>query len=216
MRITKIAMLTETTCGIWIDDVQRVVTDPVLVYEEGLKADMEIDEAFAVYLEQKAGIAKAKSRALDLLGIRDYCSAELENRLSEQFDRRIAAAAVQRMIELELVNDTVYATKYAKDLVVRRGLSLRRARSEMRQKGLENDRIDEALALYEDDELERVEAVVAKKYVKKLQMPNGRRNVIAALMRMGFRYSDIRTVLQNYALPEEDDEAEIEWMDEEP
>ena len=194
MVITKIAAIKGNDCGVWIDGHQRLTVAAEVVYEEGLQPGMEIDDAYLTALAHKADLAAAKSKAMDLLGVRDYCFAELVERLRRRFDEPTAAAAASRMEELGLVSDAGYAEKYARELM-RRGCSLRRAAYDMRGRGLSAEVVDEALAPYADSEQDRIEAVVRKKYGRKLSGSAGQRGVQAALARQGFAYEDIRAVL---------------------
>lgn len=198
MTITRITMLAGETCGIWVDGVRRVTTDAMVVYEEGLRPGLEVDEAYIAALAVKGDVNAAKNKAMELLGYRDYCEAELAERLGRTYDPRVAAVAARRMAELGLVDDRSYAERLARDLLDRRGLSLRHAREEMKLRSVSRELTDEVLEGREDGEAARAEAVLRKKYAKKLALPDGRSKVTAALARMGFRFADIRAAIEAY------------------
>ena len=82
--------------------------------------------------------------------------------------------------------------------------------SEMRKKHLADELIDAALenALDEHDPCDAVRELIERKYLRYTGDRKGRQKIIAALIRLGHRYGDIRTVLEEYPLEEEQSEEE--------
>lgn len=88
---------------------------------------------------------EAKQRALKLLDKRDYSRAELIKKLTEKgAEETDAAAAVDRLAELGIVDDARYAP-----LVVRRcaakGYGAQRVRQELQHRGIPKELWDEAM-----------------------------------------------------------------------
>ncbi len=145
--------------------------------------------------------AKARSRALDILCAREIGSAQLYERLCSSFTRQAAAAAVAEMVELDYVNDQRYAEVRAHGLLMARK-SRRAAAQNLRQKGLDQQQIQQALEqVYapdkegRDPELAAACALVESRYLGKLRA--GRRDlVVAALQRRGFAYPVIREAVR--------------------
>ncbi|QKE85252.1 regulatory protein RecX [Arthrobacter sp. NEB 688] len=76
----------------------------------------------------------------------------------------VAAAVLDRMEEVGLVDDGVYAGMLVRSQQVGRGLARRALRQELRRKGVDDDTAAEALAEVDPhDEEERARALVAKK-----------------------------------------------------
>lgn len=198
MTITKIVAVKGTNCDLYVDGIHAVTLDADVIYTEHLKPGLEVEEEYLRNLVSKANIVEAKEKALNWLSLRDYSFFELMQRLSRFYDATTSHAVVEKMVDIGLIDDCGYAEKYARDLLERRGLSLKRARFEMHQKGLASDLVDEILAGYEDTEVDRATAILEKKYQRKLSGPNGRQNVTAALARMGFRLEDIRTAMSQF------------------
>ena len=210
MTITKIVAVKGTNCDLYVDGVKAVTLDAEVIYTEHLSPGLEVDAEYLRSLVSKANIVEAREKALNWLSVRDYSFSELVQRLETLYDPVTSEAAARRMQEIGLVNDEVYAEKFARDLLERRGLSLSRARFEMRQKGLDPELMETALCGYEDTEQERAAAVIEKKYLRKLTGPKGRQNVTAALARMGFRLEDIRKALLPYLSGEREGTDEFE------
>lgn len=157
----------------------------------------EIDE---LYLESEK--RRAKSKALWLLSRRDYPSGLLQKKLSETFNSEAADYAVCRMVELGLVNDTVYAKALAESLIKYKGVAPKHAPYLMAQKGVDLELAKEVVEMREDDPKESIAHLLETKYARKLSEPKGSEKVFAALVRKGFSYSDIRAVMEKYASDE--------------
>lgn len=157
----------------------------------------EIDE---LYLESEK--RRAKSKALWLLSRRDYPSGLLQKKLAETFNSEAADYAVCRMVELGLVNDTMYAKALAESLIKYKGVAPKGAPYLMAQKGVDLSLAKEVVEMREDDPKESIAHLLETKYARKLLEPKGSEKVFAALVRKGFSYSDIRGVMQNYASDE--------------
>ena len=157
----------------------------------------EIDE---LYLESEK--RRAKSKALWLLSRRDYPSGLLQKKLKETFAESAADYAVCRMVELGLVNDLAYAKALAESLIKYKGIAPRQAPYVMAEKGVDLGLAKEVLAERDDDPKESIKHLVETKYLRKLSEPKGNEKVFAALVRKGFGYSDIRSVLEQYTKEE--------------
>lgn len=151
--------------------------------------------------EKCADPAKARTRALDILCAREISSAQLYERLCSSFTQQAAAVAVAEMVELDYVNDQRYAEVRAHGLLMARK-SRRAAAQNLRQKGLDQQQIQQALEqVYapdeegRDPELAAACALVESRYLGKLRA--GRRDlVVAALQRRGFAYPVIREAVR--------------------
>jgi len=137
------------------------------------------------------------NRALWYLGRRDYGVKELRQRLlrprpnkplpcEEDVDR-----AIERMLELDLLNDGRYAGRLAEALS-RKGYGARGIAYELKRRGIE-----EEIALPAHDS-ERIRELLQSKYAAKLGDEKGRQAVFNALIRKGFNYTDVKKALREY------------------
>jgi regulatory protein len=98
--------------------------------------------------------------------------------------------------EIGYQNDEKYAEKYAAVLVESKHCGIRKARWEMKQKGLPDDIIEAALEKYNDDEIiEIITKIIERKYADNLDDRAGIKKTTDALMRRGYDYSDIKTAI---------------------
>jgi len=91
--------------------------------------------------------------------------AQLEQKLSQRgCPADVAAAVLDRMTEVGLVDDAAYAQMLVRSQQAGRGLAKSALARELRTKGIGDDLADEALALVSDeDERDRARALVDKK-----------------------------------------------------
>lgn len=115
-----------------------------LAIEEGAPADPEaIDVALA-----KVEAPLARDRAYRLLAHRDRSSFELTARLTDSgYPHETATTVVERLVELGLVDDERFAAAWVRS-GVSRGLGLTRIRAELREKGISDVSIGDALEEY--------------------------------------------------------------------
>ena len=157
--------------------------------------------------EKSADLAKARARALETLASQEISSGQLYERLCRKFTEQTAAQVVAEMVERQYLDDDRYAEVRARSLLAARK-SRRAAAQNLRQKGLNQNQIQQALEqVYtpdeegEDPELEAAASLVESRYRSKLAA--GRRDlVVAALMRRGFAYPVIKEAVRRVEEPE--------------
>ena len=136
------------------------------------------------------------NRALWYLGRRDYGARELWQKLlrprpgkplpsEEDVDR-----AIERLLELDLLNDGRYAQRLAEALS-HKGYGARGIAFELKKRGLE------AMDAPSEDS-QRLNELLQTKYAARLDDEKGRRAVFNALTRKGFGFADIRAAMREY------------------
>ncbi|MCL2698279.1 MAG: recombination regulator RecX [Oscillospiraceae bacterium] len=139
---------------------------------------------------------KAKTRALKILSYRDHSGGELLQKLSKHFDEKTSEKALAWVREIGYQNDKKYAEKLAAVLIESKHYGVRRARWEMKQKGLSEDIIETALEAYNNDEIVGIiTGIIERKYADFLDDRPGVKKTVDALMRRGYDYSDIKTAV---------------------
>jgi len=140
---------------------------------------------------------KAKNHALKFLSYRDHSGGELLGKLGKYYERKTCLAALAWVREIGYQNDAEYAEKLSALLIESKHYGARKARWEMKLKGLSDEVIDAALEKYDDDGiLCKITELIEKKYADFLGDRAGVRKTIDALMRRGYDYSDIKTGIE--------------------
>lgn len=148
---------------------------------------------------------RARERALYLLGLRDYSCHELEQKLYTEATPEIAAAVVERLREVGLLDDERYAARLARSLSEQKHYPRRRIEQELRRRGISNGLIQTVVSDLDGEDFEQALALLQKKYYNKLNDPDSRRRVIAALARRGFSYGAIRRAMDEMGAPEDEE-----------
>ena len=148
--------------------------------------------------------SRARERALYLLGLRDYACKELEQKLYSEADPDTAAVVIERLRQVGLLDDERYAARLAHSLSETKHYPRRRIEQELRHRGIAPLTAQAAAEDVDSEDFEQALALLQKKYYNKLNDPDSRRRVTAALARRGFSYGAIRRAFA--ALDISDDE----------
>jgi regulatory protein len=148
---------------------------------------------------------RARERGLYLLGLRDYSCHELEQKLYTEAPPEIAAAVVERLREVGLLDDERYAARLARSLSEGKHYPRRRIEQELRRRGISNVLIQAVVSDLDGEDFEQALALLQKKYYNKLNDPDSRRRVIAALARRGFSYGAIRRAMDEMGAPDDEE-----------
>lgn len=204
MELTAIEPRRHRLVQLFLDGEPAVKLDAVTAQEERLRVGMELDDEQLHALLQKSAAARAKEKALYLLEHRPHAKRELERKLSRTVSEDAARAAAGRMEELGLVDDEDYARRLAQELA-RKGYAAPRAAQELARRGVDRDLARSAAQEAVSDPGEALRALIARKYARRLGDEKGRRQTVAALQRLGYRWDEIRSALREFdALPEAD------------
>ena len=148
---------------------------------------------------------RARERALYLLGLRDYACKELEEKLYSEADPVTAAAVVERLREVGLLDDERYAARLARSLSEVKHYPRRRIEQELRRRGISPVLAQAAVSDLEGEDFEQALEILRRKYYNKLNDPDSRRRVTAALARRGFSYGAIRRAMDEMEMPDDEE-----------
>ncbi len=163
----------------------------------GLHRDMELSDADLEQLRKSSEYRKALNKGFTLLGVRDHSEYELYTKLLKNFDEHTSAQAVARIRELGYLDDGEFARRYTDELL-RKGKSAGEIRRRLSEKRISRETAEEILSDLETDERPLIAGLIEGKYAAKLREPNGRQKVYAALLRRGFRSSDVSAALREF------------------
>ncbi len=163
----------------------------------GLHRDMELSDADLEQLRKSSEYRKAINKGFTLLGVRDHSEYELYTKLLKNFDEHTSAQAVARIRELGYLDDAAFARRYTEELL-RKGKSAGEIRRRLSEKRISRETAEEILSDLETDERPLIAELIEGKYAAKLREPNGRQKVYAALLRRGFRSSDVSAALREF------------------
>lgn len=208
MIITEISKYKGSTMCVIFDDGERIYIHEKILAEYHLKEGINVPQEAVEEIIAANDYRRARERALYLLDVRDYSFVELYQKLEKNYDEDICIKVCKNMAELRLINDRRYAESLARQLFEVKRVGMFKAKQEMKRRGLSDKIIEEVTEPYADEEesFSRLEELVERKYERYLTDEKGVKKVKNALLRQGYRYSEINAVLDLYDLDFEEDE----------
>lgn len=181
-----------------LDDGEPLFLHCEIVAEYSLKKGINLPESAIEQIMHSSEVRRARERALYLLDMKDYSYAELLKKLEQNYSEETCFEVMDIMVETGVVNDYNYTRNLAENLVMSKRHGYYRARQEMRQKGLTNGIIEEVLSEYSDKFEDNLRTVIEYKYARYLTDDKGINKVKSALVRLGYSYEEINSVLPDY------------------
>lgn len=162
--------------------------------KSGIRIGREYTEAGLEELLQAAVLDKANMRALDYLARRPRSEWEVRDYLKrKEYDSPIIDTTLNKLSEYGYIDDVKFAQSWITSRRMLKPTSLRRLQQELMQKHVSRDVIAQALETDEGDEKSALRELVEKKRQQTRYQDD--QKLIAYLLRQGFNYGDIKTVL---------------------
>ncbi len=195
-----------TKIHIHIDGEYLLTVDEDFWFSSGYVSGDEIDDGGLVAFKEAAGSRLAFNSAMFSLDMRDHSEKEIRQKLSRKYDEQSVDTAVEKLLDLGLVNDRRYAELLTRELFERKKYGKSRVKSELFRKGIASDIINEVIEEYENenepDNVQTIVDIIRKKYYNKLIDEKSRQKVVAALVRLGYSFSDIRQAMREFSSDE--------------
>ena len=182
-----------------IDGEYRFTTDVDFWLSLGIHSGDEISTQELLELEEKIGVRKAYNKGIELLSRRAHSKKELLNKIKRAVDEKYAIIAVDALEEKGYVNDEEFARTYYSYLLNKKHFGKKRIDYEMCQKGISRDITDNLALEFFSDPSDNIREIIERKYSDKLGDEKSKRRVFNSLVRMGYNYSDIRKVMNEYS-----------------
>jgi len=195
MIITDITMTKKGRCALFVDGEFLFSAHPDIFFATGWKKGRQVTVEELEELRMSSEERTAKDKALDLLSYSARTSRQLFEKLARKSDPEAAAAAVERMEELGLVDDADYARRFVADKLNLKDWGLRRIQQELRAKGVDQQHIDAATQELDYDGVERLAEILRRKG-KPIPTEQKERNaLINRWLRQGYDYDEIRAAM---------------------
>jgi regulatory protein len=168
---------------------------------------LSVEEQEAIQAAEQ--LFAAKANALAYLTYRPRTEQEVRKKLLKQsFDGAIVDKVIERLYELQYLDDGAYARSYARSRLANRGYGPGRVRLELRRRGVAQPLVEQALeeAYADEDPLVMARAQARKRWPRLARESDPykrRRKLTDFLVRRGFSYETARQVVEEL----EDEEA---------
>lgn len=195
-----------TKIHIHIDGEYLLTVDEDFWFSSGYISGDEIDDGDLAAFKEAAGSRLAFNSAMFSLDLRDHSERELRNKLSRKYDENSVNTAMEKLLDLGLVNDRRYAELLVRELYERKKYGRNRVKNELYRRGIDSEIINEVIEEYENeseqDNIQTIVDIIRKKYYNKLIDEKSRQKVVAALVRLGYSFSDIRQAMSEFSSDE--------------
>lgn len=162
-----------------------------------LQIGQELSDEKIAELRAQDSHEAAYQKALHFLDYRPRSTAEVRRSLEKHgFEPEVIEAVIQRLGRSGLVNDEQFAQTWVENRSEFRPRGRRALSMELRQKGLDDESIETALAELDEDSLAYQAALKQARKLQGLPKPDFRRRLAGFLMRRGFDYGVIEPVLE--------------------
>lgn len=198
MKITDIVNVKDTKYIIYIDDEYWYILDAEIILANNLSVGLDVDDDMLNELLISAEYKKAKSRAYYLLGYRDHSKKELFDKLLKSAREEVVSDIIELLTQQGLLNDEEYATKRARYYLVTKKWGKNKVVMELYRRGISRQLANAVIDICEVDTIQNIKDIIEKKYYRNISDFKGRQKIVAALMRMGFSYSDINQAFNDY------------------
>lgn len=191
---------------IHLDGEYKATVDKDWWYSEKYHNYKEISEEELTELLNSVSFRRAYNKALDLLSRRPYSEKELARKLREKdFPDEAAGYAVNRLKELSLLDDERYAEMLAEHLYTNKHYGEKRIMQELIFRGIDRETAGNAVFALDKDEINSIVLLLEGKFKDKFRDEKGKQRTVAALLRYGYSYSDIKTAFNRAGENSEDD-----------
>ena len=159
-----------------------------------LKAPIALERERCEEILRSMKLHAAIKKGMDLLGYAKNTARSLQNKLiMKGYSADIAEEAVNFLVEKGYIRESDDAMLFAENLAVRKRYGKNRIKKEMFAKGFPQDIINETLSSLEADFAEIcAERIGSMGGLSLFETPESKNKTVAALVRYGFSYEDIR------------------------
>lgn len=197
MVITDIKKGKKRLNAVYIDGEFFNNIDSYILDISGFSVGSEVSGAELKLLESKSNNRRAYSKALYLLGFRDYSEKEMQNKLKLDFTDDAIENTIEKLKEQKLLDDEKFASKYADVLIFEKKFSKKMAVYELTKKGIDKQISESIVDDIDVDEKDQIMDLISRKYKDAYNDEKVKRRAIAFLQRHGYKIHDIFDVINN-------------------
>lgn len=197
MKITKITQQQrqQNRYSIYVDDTYAFSLSEQALLESKINSGMELDAEQLAGFKQLSADDKLYARALRYVAMRPRTVWEIKTYLSRKnATQALVDQTVDKLLRLGLLNDAAFAVSFARDRQELKPTSRRKLQLELKQKGISEEHIQQALAESEFNERDTLQAIIIKKRRQSKYADDTK--LMQYLARQGYGYSDIKQALE--------------------
>ena len=177
-------------------DEMSVFLDKETVLKNALKVGKDLSEPEIETLKYDSQKTRATSKALWLLGLREYSKKEMYLRLvKDGFDKDASSEVVETLADSGVIDDERFAYNFAYNLHINRRLGKRAIITELCLKGVDREIAETYANEFCNDEVSDAAEIIRIKYKGFNTDEKINRRMFAGLQRKGYSYSTIKSAM---------------------
>lgn len=190
--------------NVFVDGKYSFSLDIAQVVDLGLKVGQGVDDEKLAELKRESEFGKVYVRALEYVLVRPRSGREVRDYLYKKtIDRRgkdgvlkggvskaVTERVFDRLVEKGHIDDEKFARYYVENRFVKKGISEKRMKMELKKKGVEASVIEDVLSDVGRDDRVEIEKMVEKKRAR-----YDDEKLVAYLVRQGFDYELVKEVV---------------------
>lgn len=182
--------------SVYVDEKYAFSLSYPQVLDQKIRIGLVVDEARLAELKHASDFGKAYERALMFAMLRPRSVREVQDYARrKKWTPEDAELIIQKLITKCYLSDSVFARSWVQSRALGNKTSIRKLRLELKQKGVADDVVNEALEVSAYDELDALRAIIAKK--RKLARYGDDQKLMRYLATQGFSFDDIKTALNH-------------------
>ncbi len=193
-----------------LDDGRRLNLHEEVIVKNKLHVGLELDPKRLAEWIYEADIKLAYDRALTYLSYRSRSRKELADYLAKkEYSKRVIEAVIEKLVDYKFIDDQGFAQRWVRDRTSGKPVGKRYIENELRNKGIDQELIDQALADIDQESEYNRALVLGQKYFnrhKDLEKQALRGKIGQALMRRGFDWETTSRVINKLVSQLEDDD----------
>lgn len=198
MYVTKLTPVTKAKYKVYLDEQFAFVLYKGELSLYGIQEGNDLSQNVVEQIKKNVLEKRAKLRAMHILERADRTEAELFSKLKQDlYPEDVIMCAMQYVKAFGYIGDLNYANRFVESK--QRTKSKREIMLLLQQKGIASEYIAQALenCYEESDEKDTIKKIVEKKhFCAEEATEHEKKKMFDYLMRKGFRYEDIRQVIQ--------------------
>ena len=192
--ITDITKTKKGFNALFAEDEFLFSVDDVVLYQNNIQIGSCLTQQELACIAKQSMNAKAVDKCNTLLATRMHSKKELYDKLCRKFDSDTARYAVDKMTELDLLDDYQFAFLKAEYLLNVKKYSFANIKLKLLSLGVDKDVVESVLLNFgPDNQIEDITRLLETKYSAKLSNPQ---KVMASLIRKGFKYGEIKQAME--------------------
>lgn len=166
----------------------------------GLKIGTELTQQRYDYIIDNAVYAKAYQKADRYIGFKMRTEKEVRNKLIEEgYSDEVTERVIASMLKYKYIDDMSYAIMYAKDCRKLKKWGPERIKAELYKKGVNPEYIENALSESDTEDTTEIIETLLEKRIRNTPIDlKEKQKHINFLLRRGFKYDDIKNVIEKY------------------